>query len=1063
MKKFIWLLIMLHTATVVCGQTKEVSGTILSVSNQPVAGAIVKAKQSNQQTSSNEKGMFRIKAAITDILVVSYVGYETVRVVISSQSRLPLTIMLNNKVNQLSEVVVSTGYQTVPKERATGSFSQIGNERFNEQVGTDVLSRLEAIGNSVSVSRKTAGNESQLMVRGLSTIQGVKQPLIILDNFPYEGDLGNINPNDIQTITLLKDAAAASVWGTKAGNGVIVITTKGATFNQTAKIDVASNLTVAEKPNLFYLPQMATSDFIDVERFLFDNKFRFSDTSSTSRPSFSEVYEILFKQKNNQLSQAEANSQINKLRSLDVRKDFERYFYRHPINQQYSLNINGGNNNMAWLLFGGYDKGINELDAVSERINVRSQNTFRPFKNLQVVLSGTYTQTKNVQGKPSFSQLSTSKGRIAPYTRLADENGNQVAMIRDYRKSYTDTVGGGKLLDWNYYPLSDYAHISNTVQTTDILANIGLLYRLTDWLSADVKYQYEKQQTIGENLQGIESYGTRDLINRFTKIDKVFNTVANIVPKGDILDYFTRNLIVQNLRGQLNFAKTISDIDFNAIIGGETSQKRAEQNKNRAYGYNDDILTTVGVDYANPYQNFIQGTYSFIPNLLSFQSTLNRFVSTYGNLALAYKSKYLFSVSARRDASNLFGVNANNRWTPLWSTGIGWEISKENFYKSRYFPYLKLRLTYGFSGNVNPDATAVSTIAYNATSPYTQTPMAIIDKFYNPELRWEKVGMLNAGIDFRTLNNGVNGSIEYYRKKATDLFGSVPIDYTVGLVQPTIVKNVASMVGNGLDLELNTVNINRQIKWMTNLNASYYRDKVTDYYLDSYLGSNFINGGQLIAGIVGKPVYAVFAYKWAGLDGATGDPLGYLDGQMSKDYLTITGSGTTINDLKYFGPAFPVFFGSMGNTISFKNLSLTARVSYRLGYYFQKQSINYSLLVDNSIGHIDFARRWQNVGDEKFTDVPSFVYPVNAARDNLYNGSEILVDRADNIRLQYVNISYDFNGKKLRDKISKLQAFVVFNNLGILWKASRTSVDPDYNYSVIPPSKTMSLGIKASF
>ncbi|MEZ2334786.1 SusC/RagA family TonB-linked outer membrane protein [Mucilaginibacter sp. RCC_168] len=1064
MKKIYLIIILILDLLYASAQTTKITGTIIDKdSHQPLQGASIILKKNAQYTISNIDGHFTIPLTRADTLVVTHLGYERLAMPVSSANSSQLLISMKSTYAQLKEVTVSTGYQTLPKERATGSFTQIDNKTFNEQVSTDVISRLEAVANSVSVSRKTAGNTAQLMVRGLSTIQGVKQPLIIVDNFPYDGDINNINPNDVQDITILKDAAAASVWGTKAGNGVIVITTKKGKFNQRTTVEGNAITTITEKPNLFYLPQMSSTDFINVEQFLFSKGYRFSDTASTSHPPFSPVYEILLKQQNGQLSQAAATGQINALRNIDIRNDLNKYFYQKAVNQQYSVNINGGSNNIAWLVFAGYDKNINELNAKNDRLNIRTQNTFSLAKNLQLSIGALYTQTNNTSGKPSYSDISTSIGSIPPYTQIADANGNALPIAKDYRLSYINSAGSGKLLDWNYYPLTDYQHVNNAIKGNDLLANLGLNYKITSWLNADVKYQFEKQQITNNILYDANSYYTRNLINQFTQIDPTYNTVLKVIPKGGIYDLSTNNITSNDVRGQLNFNKTSGKFDINAIAGGEISQKASNQNSYRVYGYDGNILTTTNVDYANSYPTYIQGIYSFIPSNVDFLKNLNRYVSTYANTALTYDEKYTLSLSGRRDASNLFGVSTNNKWTPLWSSGLSWDISKEKFYNSKLIPYLKLRATYGFSGNINPDATAVTTVAYNITSPYTQTPTAVIDKFYNPDLRWEKVGILNIGLDFKMLNNRIIGSLEYYRKNATDLFGSVPVDYTVGLVNTTIVKNVASMQGNGADLELNSINFNGAVKWLTSINLSYYRDKVTNYYLSSYQGSNFVNGGQLIAGVVGKPVYSIFSYKWAGLDPATGDPQGYLNGQVSKDYLNITGSGTTINDLKYNGPAFPVIFGSMGNTVSYKNLSITARVLYKFGYYFQRQSISYSSLFANSAGHADYSLRWQKPGDEKTTNVPSMTYPADPARDAFYNGSEVLVDRADNIRLQYININYSFKLRPSTSGFNRLQAFIVLNNLGIIWKATHAPVDPDYNSSVIPPSKSISLGIKGRF
>jgi hypothetical protein len=270
------------------------------------------------------------------------------------------------------------------------------------------------------------------------------------------------------------------------------------------------------------------------------------------------------------------------------------------------------------------------------------------------------------------------------------------------------------------------------------------------------------------------------------------------------------------------------------------------------------------------------------------------------------------------------------------------------------------------------------------------------------------------------------------------------------------------MEGRGVDIEVNTININKKIKWTSVFNCSFYKDKVVKYYLPNKQGSSFINYGEAYSGVEGKPVYSVFSYKWAGLDPLTGDPQGYINGVVSKDYAALTGSNTLVTDMVYNGPLLPTAFGSVGNTVSWKHISLTARIIYKLGYYFRRPSIDYSNLFGSWIGHSDYTQRWQKPGDEQFTNVPSLVYPNISARDAFYIGSETLIDKGDNIRLQYINLSYEI-GKSQFKKLPFRQArlFVIMNNLGLLWKANKDGIDPDFKGNSIPPSKSIAIGFSA--
>lgn len=1041
----------------------QLNGKVISAATrQALPDVTVTLKHSGRQTVTSISGNFTLLIFQPDTLIIHHVGHVEQRVAVSRGNLTPMIISLEENTHELDEVVVNTGYQNLPKERATGSFTQIDNKLYNEQVSTNVLSRLEYITNSLTVNRRISPG-GQIMIRGLSTINGVKDPLIILDNFPYEGDINNINPNDVSDITVLKDAAAASIWGAKAGNGVIVITTKKGKLNQGIKIEMNSNITVIDKPDLFYLKNMRTSDYIDVEQMLFSNQYRFSDTANPSHPPFSEVYELLFAQRNGQLTEEQTKSQIDALRGRDLRNDYNQYVYKKAFNQQYSINAGGGSTNYSWLTSFGYDKNISNLDDKYNRMSLRFQNTFNPIQRLQVTAGILYTQNNSTAGRSGYGSISSTTG-IPPYTALADDKGTALPVYNNYRKLFLDTLGGGRLLDWKYYPLEEYKHINNTTSIADITANVGLNFKVTSHINLDVKYQYEKQQTNGRALYDQQSYFTRNLINTYTQLDRSSGLIKYVIPLGGILDLSHNQLESHAVRAQISYHNSWSRHDVSLIGGNEIRQTHTTEYSYRAYGYNDNILTYSNVDYANTYPQFIAGSYDFIPANNDFGDLLNRIVSLYATGADTYCQKYTISLSARRDASNLFGVNTNHKWTPLWSAGGSWDLSKESFYHLLWLPYLKIRATYGYSGNFDPSLSGVTTLSYSGNSPYTNTPSAVVRNFYNPDLQWEKVNLFNLGIDFRFINDRLTGSIEYYHKKATDLYGSVPIDYTAGLSVGTITRNVADMVGKGMDIELNSLNINRKIKWTTTLIVNLNKDKITQYYSDTSNGSYAVSNNGGVNGYMGKPVYAVFSYKWAGLDPVNGDPRGYLNGQVSKDYTQLTGSGTKMSDLVYNGPALPVISGSLGNTVSWSHLSLSARVTYKLGYYFLKQSINYSNLFTNGNGqHADYAKRWQKTGDEKYTNVPSMIYPANNSRDNFYQNAEVLVDKGDNIRLQYITLSYTIDQNQLKNPSGKhVQIYLNINDIGIIWRANKEGIDPDYRNGIVPPSKSFAIGIRAT-
>ncbi|WP_312364368.1 TonB-dependent receptor plug domain-containing protein [Sphingobacterium sp.] len=312
-------------------------GTVVSATDgKRLQGVSVRTEQ-KQRTSSMEDGSFKLPVKHRNGTVkFTYIGYKPLEAEYSAG--VSLTIRMIPVENQLEEVeVVSTGYQKIPKERATGSFEFVDNKLLNRKVSTDFVSRLEDVVPSISSTKFFSENKGRLLninVRGVSTMNSESWPLVVIDGVPYpnnfdllNGNFMNINPNDILNVTVLKDASASSIWGAQSGNGVIVITTKRGKYNQPFQIDFNTNLTIGEKPDLYYAPQMESSDYIDLEQLLFDKGY-WTSRIKRYNGSMTPVIQLLKKFKENSITSDELKSELDMLRNVDVRKDYLTYMYR---------------------------------------------------------------------------------------------------------------------------------------------------------------------------------------------------------------------------------------------------------------------------------------------------------------------------------------------------------------------------------------------------------------------------------------------------------------------------------------------------------------------------------------------------------------------------------------------------------------------------------------------------------------------------------------------------------------------------------------------------------------
>lgn len=1052
----------------------RVSGQVVDEKGKGMPGATVRVKGNESTTPivTSSDGRFSIVVPGNNaVLIVSYIGYKTKEVNISGAD-VVLVIKMEVATGELEGVIiVSTGYQDIPKERATGSFEKVNNALLNRNTGGNILSRLENLTPGMLIDRRLNPNRApglgDVTIRGLSTLtQDIAKPLVVLDNFPYEADINNINPNDIESVTVLKDAAAASIWGARAANGVIVITTKKGQYNQIPRVSFSSNVTIQEKPDLFSLKTMSTSDHIDLEKLLFKQGFYDSMIDDIyTQPYISPVVQLMLKAREPgaTLSQAEADAQIDVFRKYDARDDYMKYIYRAPIAQQYALNINGGGNQFNYQLSGGYDKNRYEfIRDNSNRITLRTAFTYRPIQKLEVEIGTMYTQKKDGNlGDHDRPFLNYSSENVLPYTRLADENGNPLIVGKQISTRFLDNADL-RYLDWRYRPLEELDASSKTIKTYDWLMNLGAKYQLSKVFNASIRYQYTKTLTESRNWEGPDSYYIRDYINQLTQFNG--DEVVRNLPLGAILEQSSGNDNSYSIRGQLNASKTWGmDHQFDALAGVEQSERVNRSNSSIVYGYNDELLTHADVDNIT---EFISPLFSFVrmPSGISFVDQRYRFISYFANVAYTYKQRYTLSGSARKDAANLFGVATNLRGAPFWSTGLSWDISKESFYHFNILPNLKLRATYGYQGNTNSQLSAYSTIRFGTGNDFaTNLPYAIIVNPSNDQLRWERVGTLNLGVDFGSKNQVISGSIEYYNRSAKDVLKSTPLDYTTGF--NFAVYNNSSLKGKGMDIALHSLNLRGDVKWNTDLFFNYNTNKITKYKpIDNSIASFLRDVISIPAGLmVGKPVLSVFSYAFAGLDPETGDPMGYINGEKSKDYVALT--SVPPEKLEYQGSAAPIYSGAIRNTITFKNISLSVNITGKFGHVFRRKGIDYSSLLSPSPtgalgGHSDYMLRWQKTGDENFTTVPSFIYPNNPLRDQFYAGSAALITKADHIRLQDVILSYAFIIPK--QAIQNVKIFVNLSNLGILWRANKLGLDPEY-YKGYPASRTVALGLSANF
>ncbi|PTX11841.1 SusC/RagA family TonB-linked outer membrane protein [Sphingobacterium faecium] len=1054
------------------GQRKyKLEGQVISAAEgTPMQGVSIYIENENLQITTSKNGTFELTVRNQrGKIKFSYIGYKSQE--INYTSGVSLVVKLIPEDYKLEEVeVVSTGYQKIPKERATGSFEFVDNKLFNRKVSTDFVSRLEDVVPGISSSKVFPNNKGSLLninIRGESTLNSDRWPLLVIDGVPYEnkfadggfGTFNNINPNDIENVTVLKDAAAASIWGAKAGNGVIVITTKKGKFNEKTNIDVNTNITIKDRPDLYAIPQMATSDYIDLMQYFFD-KGRYDAYFDDWGTNLEPVIKLMKQEKDGNMTATQLNDELNRLKKIDIRDDFKKYIYRKAVNQQYNVRLNSGGDRVNTSIGLGVDQNRNELVTSGfRRLNLNTNTQIKATDKLLLNLGITYTESKATDSQIPVAYNALGKGiSNFPYMELADAAGNPLAVdIAVFSQAFRDTVGAGRLLDWSYNPLKELDDSKRLQLNRDLLVNFSGTYVLPFGLKLHGLYAYQRNIGPVSEWRGIGTYSQRMDINQFASWDD--KQVRWGLPVGDQLLESTWNSYTHQLRGTAEYSKKWNTHhDLSLLAGYDRRELGRDLRVSQYFGYDAETGSFQSVQFGKevPYLNGLWGT-NYLPDLNGFEKQLNRFVSYYGNGAYTFKERYIVSASFRKDASNLFGVKTNDRGQPFWSIGGAWVISKESFAKASILDYLKLRTTYGYSGNVNNTVSAYPTMSIQSyANSVTGQNFAMMTNPPNPTLRWERVATLNLGMDFSFKGNRFGGSMEYYDKRSKDLIAPTEIDPSTGFTSLTV--NAANLHGKGWDIGLRGKPLQTGFwEWNSNLVFSYNRTKVTKAFLRSDVAQNNVSRSFSFqrTPITGMDLYSLLTYKWAGLDPEDGTPRGYLDGEISKDYVAIAGAKVTT--LENHGSQVPLYFGSFRNSIRFKQVELSWNIAYQLGHKFIRPTFSNDAFLNYGSGHPDYQLRWQKPGDELVTDVPAFTYPNNANGSRMYVSSAALVENAGQIKLRDIQCSLELPAmSKYGFKSFRIYSYI--QNVGTIWRANKKGIDPEFG-SWYPDPLMCSLGL----
>ena len=1041
-------------------------GTVTDENGEPLMGVSVSADGSTPLTVTDADGKFSVPMpANATQLTFTYVGMATQTINIGQRSNFHIAMSAGEQA--LKDVVV-TGYQTISRERTTGSFNVVTPEKLKGKLQTSILARLEGM-----VPGMMQQNGA-LYIRGMSTLNGganAYSPLFVVDGLPFEGDINSINPATIKSITVLKDAAAASIYGARAANGVVVISTIDAKGENKATIRYDASVKFTPKPDMDYLNLMDTREMMDLREY----GFKFNSIPYAMIPPnyyLDPVSELLYKHRDGLIDEQTFQDGMNKYRNLNNRKQLEDFYTQTGIEHQHNLSLSGGNDINRYVftlnyLGNRFNARYNQLQRYGATL--RDNIKLTSWLNAEAALTINYNSTQSDRGMGTYADMYRNQ---PSYTMLKDENGNPLN-VPTYKSEWEmKRLTELGLKDEHYSPITNRREERYDSKENYYRLMLGLNLKIMKGLNFDVRFQTENSADKTVEIHSERSYYVRNMINDAAQYNPATKKLTLNVPEGAQYSESRGDADSYTLRAQLNFNRDFGPHSITALAGGERRRTKTTNTSIYYMGFNESTLAYKPID-PTALTN-VKGTESLAGNFSwSFTGNNwineieNRYVSFYANAAYAFDSKYNLTASIRVDQSNLFGTDPRYQYRPLWSVGGAWHIAKERFLAGRlsWLNALTLRATYGIGGNVPRGASPYVTLKAAQYNPWSKDFMAEIKSPPNYTLRWEKTATTNLGLDFSVLNNRLSGSIEVYRKHSTDLLAQRDADPTLGFKQLTL--NYGNMTNKCIEVSLNSVNLQtRNLRWTTGLNFGYNKNMLDDVEDSNPNVHSYTSG---FAAVKGHPLGAIFSFQYAGLSPTDGTPRYYVEGGSKTEAQV-----SNLSDLVYSGTRHPTYSGSFSNTIAYKDFELSFMLMFYGGNVLRTEPAPFVSEPSHLNPNKEMRNIWRQPGDERNPDAtPAFTgYALDlATMRHPWYAADRHVFKADYAKLRHLSLTYRVPQQLVAKCGLSQLAFTLQGQNLLSWSANKYGVDPEalgttgygWGMRTIPTPATWAFGLSATF
>ena len=1083
--------------------TRTITGTVKDERGEPLPGVSVLIKGSINGVSTDVDGKFQLTVpAGNNTLIFSFVGMKTQEIQLKEQTHLNIQMQLS--MDQLDEVVVTTGYTTTTQRRSTGSVAVLGEETFANQVRPTVDQLLQGQVAGVSVMAKSGrpGEAAQIRIRGTNTLTGDAEPLWVIDGVPLQrsipeistseikaGDFNNIfangvagiNPNDIESVTILKDASATAIYGSRAAGGVIVVTTKKGKAGKLS-INYAATFSLVMQPQRDG-DLMNSSEKLAWEQELYDEFY----VGSTNKPVIGIVGLIRDGKvnKNGELwtdvenfepmTQDEQDAYIASL-SKTTTNWFDEIF-RNAFSMNHYLSLSGGSEKATYYISLGYSNDNGILRKTSyDRYNLNAKLGLTPVEQLSMNLSFDLAQQKS-----AGSSLSVNPFEYAyfanPYEKPYNPDGS-------YRPDYTYYIlkqanGGTETIlpAKGYNIMREINETSNDVDDFSISIQLNMNYKISPKFSINGLVAYSFVNNKSDQINGIDTYAA--FIDR-TPLEALHSRKTY----GSILQTSANNTNY-TARAQLNYSDIFADIHrLNIIAGTEIRGSKGKSIYEKRYGY-DPVTGNSSMPIPDKPKDSDKINYNDLVTFAAFVDGLsgqsiveNRFASFYAAVDYSLMDKYIASVSFRTDGSNNFG--SKEQFNPTWSIGAAWHIGDEGFMQALHpvLSRLKLSLAMGYTGNISKSVKPELIMSYS--NLYRKTGdelyrMGYVKSAPNPKLRWEKTKDMKVGVDFGLFNNRIGGVFEAYYRLSKDVVSSVEVPYITGFDSQGY--NTSEIENKGLEFTLQAqvikykdfgFNCSANIAWNRNILKKYESP-------NGYYGNN----------VEGYPIGSIFAGKTNGIS----EEYGIYTYQLrpDADILSVADLTKVENYQFYLGTSTAPVTGGFNLAFNYKTLSLSVGGVYALDRKIKNDitspasyntiggSTNESIPTqDNDLyrNHLnvrkDVVNRWT---PDRRTGVkyPRIIdaYGPSLGLNQLFPYSSsitqaVQLENGSYLRVQNIALSYSLPERLLeKSLLSSVSLSCMVTNLFTI--TSYSGLDPETPGATYPLSRTISFGINVGF